>query len=54
MEGLRFPKLDYYLGESDPDIVVLRRQDDSFVATFPACRVLRESILEVLRRIVGS
>jgi hypothetical protein len=26
------PKFDYYIDESDPDIVVLRRQDGSFVA----------------------
>jgi hypothetical protein len=31
-----FPKFDYYLGESDPDIVVLRRQDGSFAAAFSA------------------
>ena len=29
-------KFDYYLDESDPDIVVLRRQDGSFVAAFSA------------------
>ncbi len=28
------PKFDYYLDESDPDVVVLRRQDGSFVAAF--------------------
>jgi hypothetical protein len=27
MEVPRLPKFDYYLDESDPDIVVLRRQD---------------------------
>jgi hypothetical protein len=26
------PKIDYYLGESDPDILLLRRQDGSFAA----------------------
>jgi hypothetical protein len=31
---LRFPRFDYYLDESDPDILVLRRQDDAFVAAF--------------------
>jgi hypothetical protein len=30
------PKLGYYLDESDPDVVVLRRQDGSFVAAFSA------------------
>ena len=32
----KLPKFDYYLDESDPDIVVLRRQDGSFVAAFSA------------------
>ena len=26
------PKIDYYLDESDPDILLLRRQDGAFVA----------------------
>jgi hypothetical protein len=30
------PKFDYYLDESDPDIIVLRRQDGAFVAAFSA------------------
>ena len=30
------PKVDYYLDESDPDIVVLRRQVGLFVAAFSA------------------
>ena len=29
-----FPRFDYYLDESDPDIVLLRSQDDAFVAAF--------------------
>jgi hypothetical protein len=36
VEELRFPKFDYYLDESDPDIVILRRQDGAFVAAFSA------------------
>jgi hypothetical protein len=32
----KFPKIDYYLDESDPDILVLRRQEGSFVAAFSA------------------
>jgi hypothetical protein len=31
-----FAKFDYYLDESDPDILVLRRQDGAFVAAFSA------------------
>jgi PAS domain-containing protein len=40
------PKFDYYLDESDPDVVVLRRQDGTFVAAFSAQGVTREGILE--------
>ena len=42
------PKLppNYYLDESDPDILILRRQDDSFVAAFSARRATREGIAE--------
>jgi hypothetical protein len=37
----------YYLDESDPDILVLRRQDGSFVAAFSASGATKESIREV-------
>ena len=37
------PKFDYYLDESDPDIVVLCRYDGSFTAAFSA-RGLRERV----------
>ena len=43
------PKFDYYLDESDPDIVVLRRQDGSFVAAFSARGATREGIVEAAR-----
>jgi two-component system NtrC family sensor kinase len=39
-------KLDYYLDESDPDVVILRRQDGTFVAAFSAQGVTKEGILE--------
>lgn len=43
-------KIDYYLDESDPDIVVLRRQDDgSFVAAFSAGGATTEGILEAAK-----
>jgi hypothetical protein len=45
-----FPRFDYYLDESDPDIVVLRRQDDAFVAAFSARGVKREGIVEAARK----
>ena len=34
------PKFDYYLDESDPDMVILRRQDGSFVGAFSAVVVI--------------
>ena len=44
-----FAKFDYYLDESDPDIVVLRRQDGSFAAAFSAQGVTREGIVEAAK-----
>jgi hypothetical protein len=41
-----FPKFDYYLDESDPDILVLRRQDGSFVAPFSAQGATKEGIIQ--------
>jgi hypothetical protein len=49
MKELWYPKFDYYLDESDPDIVILRRQDDSFVAAFSAKGATREGIDEAAR-----
>jgi hypothetical protein len=46
MEELRFPKCNYSLDESDPDVVILRRQDGSFVAAFSARGATREGITE--------
>ena len=43
------PKIDYYLDESDPDIVVLRRQDGSFLVAFSARGATTESILEAAK-----
>ena len=40
------PKFDYYLDGSDPDIVVLRRQDGAFAAAFSAQGATREGIVE--------
>jgi hypothetical protein len=39
------PRFDYYLDESDPDVVVLRRQDGAFVAAFSAHGATREAIV---------
>lgn len=48
-EDLLFPSFNYSLDESDPDIVVLRRQDDTFVAAFSASGVSKEGIVEAAR-----
>ena len=41
------PKFNYYLDdESDPDILVLRRQDGSFVACFSAQGATKEGIIQ--------
>ncbi|MGH3107565.1 MAG: hypothetical protein ACRDN7_03100, partial [Rubrobacter sp.] len=49
-EDLLFPSFEYHLDESDPDIVVLRRQDDAFVAAFSARGVTRQGIVEAARK----
>ena len=43
---LILPKFDYHLDESDPDVLVLRRQDGGFVAAFSACGAIREGIVD--------
>src|SRR5215208_7449153 len=49
MDEETLPKFDYYLDESDPDIVVLRRQDGAFVAAFSALGVTTEGIAEAAK-----
>jgi hypothetical protein len=49
MEEKLLPNFDYYLDESDPDIVVLRRQDGAFVAAFSARGATREGIVEAAK-----
>jgi len=49
VEGKMLPRFNYYVDESDPDITVLRRQDDSFVAAFSAQGATREGIVEAAR-----
>ena len=39
----------YYLDESDPDILILCRDDGSFVAAFSASGATREGITEATR-----
>ncbi len=48
-DDLKLPAFKYYLDESDPDIVVLRRQDDAFVAAFSVRGVTREGIIEAAK-----
>jgi hypothetical protein len=43
------PKFDYHLDESDPNILVLRRQDGSFVAAFSARGATKEGIAEAAK-----
>ena len=43
------PSFNYYLDESDPDVAILRRQDDSFVAAFSAQGFTRESIVQAAK-----
>ena len=44
--GSKTSFVGYYLDESDPDILILRRRDDSFVAAFSASGATREGIRE--------
>jgi hypothetical protein len=53
MESKMLAKFDYHLDESDPDIVVLRRQDGTFVAAFSAHGVTREGIVQAAREDYG-
>ena len=48
-----FAKFDYYLDESDPDVVILRRQDGAFVAAFSARGATREGIVEAAKEDYG-
>ena len=49
MEDHELAAFDCYLDESDQDVVILRRQDDSFVAAFSASGATREGILEAAK-----
>ena len=44
------PSFNYYVDGSDPDMVILRRQeDDSFVAAFSAGGVTDEGVIEAAK-----
>ena len=49
MEEPKLPKFDYYLDESDPDILILRCQDGRFVAAFSARGATTEGIVEAAK-----
>ena len=54
MKGSRqkppLPSFNYYLDGSDPDMVILlRRQDDSYVAAFSARGVTDEGVIEAAK-----
>ncbi len=44
----------YYLDESDPDIVVLRRDDGTFVAAFSARGATKKGLVEAAREDYGT
>ena len=48
-EELRLPAFNYYIDESGPDILVLRRQGGAFVAAFTAHVATRQCILEAAK-----
>jgi hypothetical protein len=53
VEEKKLPKFDYYLDESDPDVVILRRQDGVFAAAFSARGATTEGIVEAAKEDYG-
>ena len=49
MEELTFSTFDYYLDQSDPDVLILRRKDGAFVAAFSAKGATEEGIIEAVK-----
>ena len=50
IDELKLPKVSYYLDESDPAVLVLRRQDGAFVSTFSAQGATGEAIADEAAR----
>ena len=48
-QELLLPSFNYYLDESDPDVVILCRQDDAFVAAFSARGFTTEGSMEAAK-----
>src|SRR5687767_12527113 len=53
MEELLLAKFGHCLAKSDPDVLVLRRQDGAFVAAFSARGATREGIAEAVKEHYG-
>jgi hypothetical protein len=53
MKQLLLAKFDYYLDNSDPDVVILRRQNGAFVAAFSGRGATREGIVEAAKEDYG-
>jgi hypothetical protein len=51
VEEALHPKFGYHIDQSDPDLVVLRRQDSAFVSAFSAKGATGQGILEAAREI---
>ena len=49
MDEVELPAFSYYLDESDPDVVVLRRQDGSFVAAFSSRGITKGGVVEAAK-----
>jgi hypothetical protein len=58
MEDLTSSTFDYFLDQSDPDALILRRKDGSFVAAFSARGATKEGIIEAVeedrRELIGA
>jgi hypothetical protein len=49
MEDFASPTFEYYLEESDPDVVILRREDGTYVAAFSAMGATNEGIIDAVK-----
>ena len=49
MEEHTLPKFDYYIDQSDPDVMILRRRSGTFVAAFSARGATNDGLLEAAK-----
>jgi hypothetical protein len=58
MDKLKLPAFNHFLDESDPDVLILRRQDGSFVAAFSLQGAteegIRQAVMEDYRALVEA